>query len=90
MPRDVYRYGRTHEVCVAAGIDLDDWLVRRGLARDYGYYQKAIIGPCRTRLRSIVPGCGRANSSNQPIPFVYKERRSACNLFIPIVFEGDK
>jgi endonuclease YncB( thermonuclease family) len=38
--RGTDQYGRTIAVCSSAGLDIGDWLVRRGLAIDYAYYSK--------------------------------------------------
>lgn len=34
------QYGGTVAVCAVSGVDLGDWLVRRGLAVDYAHYSK--------------------------------------------------
>jgi hypothetical protein len=38
--RELDQYGRTVAVCSVSSLDIDDWLVRRGLAIDYAYYSK--------------------------------------------------
>ncbi|MCP3447350.1 thermonuclease family protein [Bradyrhizobium sp. CCGUVB14] len=39
-PRGPDQYGRTVAVCAVSGLDIGEWLVRRGLAIDYAYYSK--------------------------------------------------
>ncbi|WP_445220474.1 thermonuclease family protein [Bradyrhizobium sp. Pa8] len=39
-PRGPDQYGRTEAVCAVSGVDLSDWLVRRGLAVDYAYFSR--------------------------------------------------
>ena len=40
LPISLDRYGRTVATCSVGGADLDDWLVRNGLALDWPQYSK--------------------------------------------------
>lgn len=42
-PKDRDRYGRTVAVCHVGGVDLNDWMVRRGHAVAYSRYTKAYV-----------------------------------------------
>src|SRR5713226_8157803 len=40
IPISLDQYGRTVATCSVAGVDLGEWLVRNGLARDWPQYSK--------------------------------------------------